>query len=44
MRMMSRRDGFVAGWKDSQSVASRSQGSAANRYAMARGGDNHAYA
>lgn len=44
MRMMSRRDGFVAGWKDSQSVASRSQGSAAHRYAMARGVDNTAYA
>lgn len=43
-RMMSRRDGFVAGWKDSQSMASRSQGTAANRYAMARGGDNQAYA
>jgi hypothetical protein len=35
MSMMSRRDGFVAGWKDSQSLASRSPGSAANRYAMA---------
>ncbi len=44
MRMMSRRDGFVAGWKDSQSMATRSQGSAANRYAMANGRDNSAIA
>ncbi|MBS2002845.1 MAG: hypothetical protein JST44_15145 [Cyanobacteria bacterium SZAS LIN-5] len=36
MSMMSRRDGFVAGWKDSMSMASRAPGSAANRYAMAR--------
>lgn len=36
LSMMSRRDGFVAGWKDSMSVASRSQGTAANRYAMSR--------
>lgn len=36
MSMMSRRDGFVAGWKDSMSMASRAPGTAANRYAMAR--------
>ncbi len=35
MHMMSARDGFVAGWKNSQSGATRVQGSAANRYAMA---------
>ncbi len=44
MRMMSRRDGFVAGWKDAPSAAARSQGSAANRYAMAHGGDRQTYA
>jgi hypothetical protein len=35
MHMMSARDGFVAGWKNSQSGATRVQGSAANRFAMA---------
>ncbi len=44
MRMMSRRDGFVAGWKDSPSMATRSQGSAANRYAMANGRDRDNFA
>jgi len=44
MSMMSRRDGFVAGWKDSPSQATRAQGSAANRFAMAHsnGMDNFA--
>jgi hypothetical protein len=34
LHMMSPRDGFVAGWKDSPSAASRTQGSAAYHYAM----------
>jgi len=42
--MMSRRDGFVAGWKDTPSMATRSQGSAANRYAMAHGGERDNFA
>lgn len=36
MRMMSRRDGFVAGWKDTMTAAAQNPGTAANRYAMSR--------